>query len=215
MGLKQIDHGSAEYKKMVELRKEILRKPLGLDFSEADLENEKHDTLIAAFDDDEMVGCCMLCKETDEKKIEMLKSIKGIGKENADSFVKNIHLFMEFIKECNLEGKLQQKDVISNSMRSADITDTKEPKEPKEPKELIEIDKTNPLYGKKIVMSKIRDKEIIEFLHTKGAELDDNIRKDTFVLIIKSKEDVSNKTKYAREHNIPILTPSEFKDKYM
>ena len=151
-------------------------------------------------------------KETDEKKIEMLKSIKGIGKENADSFVKNIHLFMEFIKECNLEGKLHQKDVISNSMRSADITDTKEPKEPKE---LIEIDKTNPLYGKKIVMSKIRDKEIIEFLHTKGAELDDNIRKDTFVLIIKSKEDVSNKTKYAREHNIPILTPSEFKDKYM
>jgi len=67
MGLKQIDHGSAEYKKMVELRKEILRKPLGLDFSEADLDNEKNDTLIAAFDDDEMVGCCMLCKETDEK----------------------------------------------------------------------------------------------------------------------------------------------------
>jgi len=67
MGLKQIDHGSSEYKMMVELRKEILRKPLGLDFSEADLENEKDDTLIAAFDDDEMVGCCMLCKETDEK----------------------------------------------------------------------------------------------------------------------------------------------------
>ena len=67
MGLKQIDHGSAEYKKMVELRKEVLRKPLGLDFNEADLENEKNNTLIAAFDDDEMVGCCMLCKETDEK----------------------------------------------------------------------------------------------------------------------------------------------------
>ena len=67
MGLKQIDHGSAEYKKMVELRKEILRKPLGLDFSEADLESEKYDTLIAAFDDDEMVGCCMLCKIDDER----------------------------------------------------------------------------------------------------------------------------------------------------
>jgi len=67
MGLKQIDHGSAEYKKMVELRKEILRKPLGLDFSEADLENEKNDTLIAAYDDDEMVGCCMFCKIDDER----------------------------------------------------------------------------------------------------------------------------------------------------
>ena len=67
MGLKQIDHGSAEYLQMIALRKEILRKPLGLDFSEEELANEKHDTLIAAFDDDEMVGCCMLCKETDEK----------------------------------------------------------------------------------------------------------------------------------------------------
>jgi len=67
MGLKQIDHGSAEYKKMVELRKEILRKPLGLDFSEADLENEKDDTFIAAYDDDEMFGCCMLCKIDDER----------------------------------------------------------------------------------------------------------------------------------------------------
>jgi hypothetical protein len=105
-----------------------------------------------------------------------------------------------------LEGKLEKKDAIINSLRSVDT---------KNKKETNEIDKTNPLYGKKIVMSKIRDKEIIEFLHTKGAELDDNIRKDTFVLIIKSKEDVSNKTKYAREHNIPILTPSEFKDKYM
>jgi hypothetical protein len=59
-------------------------------------------------------------------------------------------------------------------------------------------------------MTKIRDKEIIDYLKTKGAELDDNIRKDTFVLIVKSKEDISNKTKYAREHNIPIMVPSEF-----
>jgi hypothetical protein len=57
MGLKQIDHGSAEYIQMVALRNEILRKPLGLDFSEEELANEKHDTLIAAFDEDEMVGC--------------------------------------------------------------------------------------------------------------------------------------------------------------
>jgi NAD-dependent DNA ligase len=145
-------------------------------------------------------------KETDEQKIEMLKSIKGIGKENADSFVKNIPMFMEFITECNLQGKLEKKDAIINSLRSVDT---------KNKKETNEIDKTNPLYGKKIVMSKIRDKEIIEFLHTKGAELDDNIKKDTLLLIIKTKEDVSNKTKYAREHNIPIMIPSEFKEKYM
>jgi len=146
-------------------------------------------------------------EENEEKKIDMLKSIKGIGKENADSFVKNIPSFMEFLKECNLEGKLK-----TNSLRSSDMIVSNEEKEKKDK---IELDTNNPLFGKKIVMSKIRDKDIIEFLKTKGAELDDNIRKDTFVLIIKSKEDISNKTKYAREHNITIMTPSEFKDQYM
>ena len=37
------------------------------------------------------------------------------------------------------------------------------------------------------------------------------MKKDTFVLIVKSKDDVSNKTKYAVDHNIPIMTPDEFK----
>ena len=60
MGLKQIDHGSAEYKQMIQLRQVILRQPLGLGFSPDELEKEKNDILIAAFDDDEMLGCCML-----------------------------------------------------------------------------------------------------------------------------------------------------------
>ena len=61
MGLKQIDHGSPQYKQMIKLRHQILRQPLGLSFTEEELEKEKNDILIAAFDDDEMLGCCMLC----------------------------------------------------------------------------------------------------------------------------------------------------------
>ena len=60
MGLKQIDYGSPEYRQMVQLRYSILRQPLGLGFSTEELEKEKDDILIAAFDDDEMLGCCML-----------------------------------------------------------------------------------------------------------------------------------------------------------
>ena len=60
MGLKQIDHGTREYKQMITLRRQILRQPLGLSFSEEELEKEKNDILIAAFDDDNMLGCCML-----------------------------------------------------------------------------------------------------------------------------------------------------------
>ncbi|MES2775260.1 MAG: GNAT family N-acetyltransferase [Bacteroidota bacterium] len=60
MALKQIDHGTSEYKLMVKLRDEILRRPLGLSFSQDDLDKEKEDILIAAFDDDEILGCCLL-----------------------------------------------------------------------------------------------------------------------------------------------------------
>lgn len=41
---------------------EILRKPLGLSFTEADLEKEKQDILIGAFEDDELLACCVLSK---------------------------------------------------------------------------------------------------------------------------------------------------------
>ena len=60
MGLKQIDHGTKEYEQMIQLRHLILRQPLGLSFSKEELEKEKNNILIASFDDDEMLGCCML-----------------------------------------------------------------------------------------------------------------------------------------------------------
>ena len=62
MGLKQIDHGTKEYQQMVELRKQILRQPLGLSFTKEELDKEKDNILIAAFDEDKMLGCCMLTK---------------------------------------------------------------------------------------------------------------------------------------------------------
>jgi N-acetylglutamate synthase-like GNAT family acetyltransferase len=62
MPLKQIDHGSKEYEQMIKLRFEILRKPLHLNFSKEELEKEKHDILIGAFEDDKMLGCCLLTK---------------------------------------------------------------------------------------------------------------------------------------------------------
>lgn len=62
MPIKMIDHGSHDYQKMVDLRMEILRRPLGLTFSKEDLEKEKHDILIGAFEEDELMACCILTK---------------------------------------------------------------------------------------------------------------------------------------------------------
>ena len=51
MALKQVDHGSKEYQQMVKLRDEILRQPLGLSLTVDELNKEKDDILIGAFDD--------------------------------------------------------------------------------------------------------------------------------------------------------------------
>lgn len=67
MAIKQIDFGSPEYDQMVTLRKKILREPLGLSFTEEELDQEKNDILIAAFDEDEILGCCVLTRVNDEK----------------------------------------------------------------------------------------------------------------------------------------------------
>jgi hypothetical protein len=48
-----------------------------------------------------------------------------------------------------------------------------------------------------------------------GGSFEDSMKKDVMVLIVKSKEDVSNKTEYATKNGIPIMTVEEFKKEYM
>ena len=62
MALRMIDHGTKEYQQMVNLRNEILRKPLGLTFDPVELEKEKEDILMGAFEDDRILGCCLLTR---------------------------------------------------------------------------------------------------------------------------------------------------------
>ena len=85
MGLKQIDYGTSEYKQMVEVRTKVLRAPLGLQFSVEDLEKEKNDLLIAAFDDEDIIGCCILTPQYNSiirlRQMAVLDSVQrsGIG----------------------------------------------------------------------------------------------------------------------------------------
>lgn len=62
MPIKQIDFASKEYHQMIKLRNEILRKPLHLAFEKEELNKEKNDILIGAFEEDKMLGCCLLTK---------------------------------------------------------------------------------------------------------------------------------------------------------
>ena len=139
--------------------------------------------------------------EPPNKKIEMLKSISGIGKENATEFVESIPNFLAFLKECDLESKLQDHAVVNPTTNVVNMDKN--------------MDVTHPLYHKKIVMTKIRDKEIIDALVKYGATLEDSMKKDVFVLVVKSKDDTSSKMEFDKKNNIPIMTPDEFKTAYM
>lgn len=83
MALKIIDYGTHEYRLMLKLREDLLRKPLGISFSKEELEKEKNDVLIGAFDDDDILGCCMLVEMEPGvvrlRQLAVLNNLQGKG----------------------------------------------------------------------------------------------------------------------------------------
>ncbi|HZH66684.1 MAG TPA: GNAT family N-acetyltransferase [Flavisolibacter sp.] len=83
MALKIIDWGSDDYKQVLKLREEVLRKPLGLSFSDEELQKEKDNMHMTAYEDDRMLGCCMLVQEGDEtvrlRQMAVVNDVQGKG----------------------------------------------------------------------------------------------------------------------------------------
>jgi GNAT superfamily N-acetyltransferase len=95
MALKILDHGSFEYRQMVKLRDDVLRKPLGLGFTPQELDDEKENMLIGAFEEEDILGCCMLVEENAEtvrlRQMAVLNNLQGKGIGRAlMSFAENI-----------------------------------------------------------------------------------------------------------------------------
>jgi len=83
MPIKQLDHGTKEYKQMVDLRYAILRKPLNLSFDPEELDKEKDDILIGAFEEEKILGCCLLTKIDKEslklRQMAVQNNLQGKG----------------------------------------------------------------------------------------------------------------------------------------
>ena len=83
MALKIIDYGTKEYEQVLKLRDEILRKPLGLNFSQEELEKERNNMHMAAYEDDQMLGCCMLVEEDPQtvrlRQMAVVDDVQGKG----------------------------------------------------------------------------------------------------------------------------------------
>jgi DNA ligase (NAD+) len=129
--------------------------------------------------------------ESNEEKESYIKSVSGIGKENSREFVKNIPKFIEFLRNSNLEYKLDQPIKEIKKSINGELTD------------------------KKIVMTKVRDTDIINFITIQGAILENTMKKDIYILIVKSKDDISNKIEYAKNNGITMMTVEEFKKRFI
>ena len=130
-----------------------------------------------------------------QENMARLQTINGIGKENATSFVNNMDSFVQFLKNTGLEHKLVEKRAPEPSSKR--------------------VNTSHPLYNQKVVMTKVRDADIIAALKNNGGELVDNVKKGILAVVTKNTQEVSNKLNKAKEMNIPIMSVEEFKQQYM
>jgi NAD-dependent DNA ligase len=135
--------------------------------------------------------------ESKEKKVEMVSEIKGMAKKSAENFVDKIEPFLNFLQEIGLQNKL---NAYNNSNVGIVIS--------------MEIDINHPLYKKNIVFTGVRDKALMELIKSVGGNLAASVSKNTFAIIVKTKDEDTGKAEEARKLNVPIFTVEEFSKMY-
>jgi DNA ligase (NAD+) len=112
---------------------------------------------------------------------------------SAEAFVEKIPLFIQFIKEAGLEKKLTEENNEKKAF----------------------VDPAHPLYGKSIVLTGFRDDELQQKIKNVGAKVGSSVSKNTFVVLVKNIEEDTGKASEAKKLGIPLMTPDEFKNKYL
>jgi NAD-dependent DNA ligase len=134
----------------------------------------------------------LLSKESDAQKVAKISAIKGMAEKTAEAFVERIPDFINFIKEAGLVKKLAQ-----------EVTEKKQ------------VDESHPLFGKTIVMTGFRDAQIQEAIKNVGAKLGSSVSKNTFIVLVKDKDEDTGKAADARKLGVTLMTPEEFSQKYL
>jgi NAD-dependent DNA ligase/DNA polymerase/3'-5' exonuclease PolX len=134
----------------------------------------------------------LLSKESDAQKVARISAIKGMAEKTAEAFVERIPDFINFIKEAGMDNKLAQ-----------EVTEKKP------------VDESHPLFGKTIVMTGFRDTHIQEAIKNVGAKLGSSVSKNTFIVLVKDKDEDTGKAADARKLGVTLMTPEEFSNKYL
>ena len=133
----------------------------------------------------------LISKASNTQKVSKVSAIKGMAEKTSEAFVERIPEFIQFAKDSGLIEKLVVV-VVEKKTESS-----------------------HPLFGKTIVMTGFRDIEIQEALKNAGAKLGSSVSKNTFIVLVKDLEEDTGKAADAKKLSVPLMTPGEFKTKYM
>ena len=120
-------------------------------------------------------------------------AIRGIEKKSAESFLSHIEDFVAFIKECDLEYMLSE--IPKRTEKN--------------------YDENHPLFGKSILMTGFRDKELEKQIIDVGGKIASSISKNTFIVLVKNLDETSGKVVMAKKLGVDVLTRDDFVTKYM
>ena len=109
--------------------------------------------------------------EADSIKVDKVKSVSGMAKKSAEKFVEKIPEFITWAQEAGAQDKLDYAAA----------------------QEAVTMDKSHPLYDKKIVMTGFRDKALVADIEAVGGQMGSGVSKSTFVVLVKDKDEDTNK----------------------
>ena len=133
-------------------------------------------------------------EDTVEEKQAKLEGVDGVAKKTAARFAERIEGFMTWLKDTNLEGKL---DAALSGLENADSG--------------------HPLFGKSIVMTGLKEKlkkELLKMLKPTGVEIQSGVTRTTDIVIAADPNGDTSKARKARKLGIPMFTPDQFMEKY-
>jgi DNA ligase (NAD+) len=129
----------------------------------------------------------LVSKETKEKKIEQLVQINGIESKLAEAFVERIPLFIDFIREIELEGKLNVSSVKT-----------------------VSIDQSHPLFNKTVILTGFRNAALQEKIVSVGGKIGTSVSSKTYVVLVKDIYEDTGKANDARKCGVKLMLPEEF-----
>jgi len=146
----------------------------------------------------------LLEEKVDRNLLRRIKNVYGFSDITANKVFSNLKGAKDLIK------RLMKKNLITFNMKG-ERTDIEEKKKEEILKKKRESSK---LIRKTVVMSGFRDTDLKRRIEGMGGKVTTSVSGNTDILITNDPNSTTSKVRKARENNVEILIPREFKEKY-